>query len=168
MTHTPNNLIGRCRKPHGIRGEVKVESYTRPMERILEYAPWYTENNTLLEVASSRLVPGGLLVKFSNHNRIEDVEYLRNTALFTRSTFVSSADDGYFWQDLLGMRVVDAEDVDLGIVDGFTTSHPFDLMIIAANNKHRYIPCDMQQVIRHVDLDQGRIQISWHAQDFDD
>lgn len=162
------NLIGLCRKPHGIRGEVKVESYTTPITNILNYTPWLLANGDVLDIESARAVPGGLLVKIKNMDRIEDVEHLRHAELYTSYPFISSEDSGYYWKDLIGLQVFDREDTLIGTIDGLTEAHPFDLIIILKEKRHYYIPCDMEKVIQSIDLTQGIMKIHWHAEDFND
>ena len=168
MTPAQRNIVGRCRKPHGVRGELKITSYTDPVEKILEYTPWHIPNGEVLEVVSSRIVTGGLLVKIKNKDRIEDVEHLRNVDLYTLTPFVSSEEEGYYWKDLIGMDVYDAKGIHLGTVDGLHKAFPCNLLIFIKNDRTFYVPVHFDNAIDTIDLDKRTIRLYWHAEDFND
>lgn len=167
MTKKTLSLVGRCRKPHGLKGEVKVESFTDPISKILDYSPWHLESGSTVTVKASRAVSKGLLVVFEGHETIDSVQSFRNLYIHADLP-VLSKDDGFYWRDLTGMSVFDPDNVHLGTVEGLTSTHQQDLMIVKKNNKVIYVPFSIPDVVKNVDTEKKEIKIAWYEENFND
>lgn len=154
--------IGRCCKPHGLNGEIKVESFTDPGSKILEYAPWYLENGEIVTVTESRSYAKGFLVKLKDYDSLESISKIRNILICAK---LPKLKEGYYWKDLEGLEVFDYCNNHIGIVEGLTTSHQTDLLIIKNNKKIMYAPFS---TATEVNIVSKKITIDWHADNFND
>jgi 16S rRNA processing protein RimM len=111
--------LGIIRKPHGIRGEASVEPWTDSAERFTEVSritlvspDESSKRETTIE--SVRFHGDRVLVKF---NGIETVDELRNwTIEIPDDEARKPAGDEYFLHDLIGMKLVDANGREKGVV----------------------------------------------------
>lgn len=167
MSKQTLSLVGRCRKPHGVHGEIKVESFTDPIVKIIDYLPWQLANGDTVTVKNYREVSKGLLVTLEGRDTIEDAELLTNMFIYAELPPLKE-EDGYYWRDLIGMTVFDPNNVNLGVVDSLTTTHTHDLMIVQKGTRVIYVPFSIPDVIEQVDPDKKQIRIHWHEVDFND
>ena len=100
---------GRIVATRGIRGEVRVEPWCDSAEFIRPLKRFYKTDNTLMEVESSRVHKGMLLVKFKGVETATDGDLLRGTVLLLDRADVRLPKGRYFVQDLLGASVEDAD-----------------------------------------------------------
>ncbi len=107
-------MVARVVKAHGIRGEVSCELLTDIPDRLVAGTPVMLGGRPTT-VASSRAHQGRLLVRFEDVTDRTAAELLRG--LEVRAAPLEPAEhEVYFAHELVGMRVVDTEGVDLGSV----------------------------------------------------
>jgi len=66
----------------------------------------------------------------------------------------------YFWNDLIGLQVLNLEGEDFGQVDHLLETGANDVLVVKGE-RERLIPFVMKQVIVEIDLEQGRIRVDW-------
>lgn len=105
-------LVGQIGAAHGIRGDVRVKSFTEPPEAIADYGPLASEDAAFaLTVERLRPADTVLIVKFrevADRNRAEE---LNGTRLFVdRDALPAPEDEETFYQaDLIGLRAEGAD-----------------------------------------------------------
>lgn len=112
-------LVGQVGAAHGIRGEVRVKSFTEPMEAIADYGPLASEDGRIvLTVQRFRPAETVLVVKFREVEDRNAAEALNGTRLFVdRDALPAPEDEETFYQaDLIGLRVETGDGTLLGIV----------------------------------------------------
>ena len=110
-------LVGRVLRPHGLRGEVVVETTTDNPERFAPGARLLAGPAGPLEVGEARPHRGALLVRFAGVDGRDAAEALRGRDLAVPADAVPAPPQGtYYHFQLLGCRVRDAAAGDLGEV----------------------------------------------------
>lgn len=66
----------------------------------------------------------------------------------------------YYWKDLIGLQVVNADGDDFGKVENLLETGANDVLVVKGD-RERLIPFVMKQVIVEVDLAEGRIRVDW-------
>lgn len=105
-------LVGQIGAAHGIRGEVRVKSFTVPMEAIADYGPLASEDGaSTLEIQRMRNADTVLVVKFKGVEDRNRAETLNGTRLFVdREALPEPEDEETFYQtDLIGLRAEGAD-----------------------------------------------------------
>lgn len=163
-------VLGRIAGVFGVRGWVKLRSFTRPIENLLDYPRWWLVHQgrefeaTLIE---GRMHGDGLVAQISDeHGRLVDDRDVA-TALIGAEIHVArdelpEAEEGqYYWFDLVGLKVSNEEGVDLGEVDSVTSNGAQDVLVLKDGEVERLIPFVKGPIIKSVDLDQGLIVADW-------
>lgn len=155
--------LGRISGLHGVQGWVKVFSDTRPRENILRYSPWYLQREGRWE--ARRLLNGRnqgktLVAHLEGCNDRETARQLMGATIAVRRAQLESGEQDYYWTDLEGLRVVTETGEELGVVDHLIETGSNDVLVVKGD-RERLIPWLPEQVIRSVDLEQGRLVVDW-------
>ena len=120
---TPRKLIllGAVSGAVGVRGDVKLQSWTEPRAQILRYQPWIlrSANGVEREVQGVRGRDGGkhVVATVPGVSDRDAAEALRGTQILVpREALPPPAPGQYYWVDLEGLRVVTVDGVALGEV----------------------------------------------------
>jgi 16S rRNA processing protein RimM len=69
--------------------------------------------------------------------------------------------DEYYWRDLIGLRVVNQQNVELGVVDRLFETGANDVLVVKDETQERLIPWTLGHAVLEVDIEQGVIQVDW-------
>ncbi|MCH2476960.1 MAG: ribosome maturation factor RimM [Gammaproteobacteria bacterium] len=159
-------LVGKISNPHGIKGWVKVISFTDPIENILSYKQWIisdkeTEKTYYLE--DSRVQGNKIVIKLENVNDRNDADLLKNLQIqVNRSDLPELDQNSYYWEDLVDFNVIDIKGNHVGKVDSLFRTGSNDVLVIIDETKERLlVPFIMEEVIKYVDLAKELISIDW-------
>ncbi|MEO8743147.1 MAG: ribosome maturation factor RimM [Lysobacteraceae bacterium] len=157
-------LLGRITGVFGVRGEIKIESWTEPRLAIFRYQPW-----TLARGGSSSQLAGvrgrdhghGIVASVPGIDDRDQAEALIGSEISVLRSALPPAKPGeYYWVDLEGLSVATVEGVALG-----TVSHLFDTganhVLVVQGDRERLIPFAQPQYVTDVDFDAGRIVVDW-------
>lgn len=102
----------------GVRGEVRLKSFTAEPEAMADYGPLSTEDGTATySVTLTRPVKGGFAARLTGVATKEQADDLKGTRLYTdRDALPNLPDDEYYHADLIGLDVFDTGGVKLGAV----------------------------------------------------
>ena len=134
--------IGLLLGVHGIKGEVKLKSYTEIPENLFSYKDFYTENsNKPINLKFVRKVKQNLICKIENITTRNDAEKLRGLKLFIKRDQLSIlADDEFYQVDLLGFQVYNLNRDSLGEIITFNDFGGGLLIEVKKNDKKFYLP----------------------------
>jgi 16S rRNA processing protein RimM len=98
-------LLGRISGAHGIRGEVKVTSFTAPPENIAGYGSLTDASGRRFEIARFRVIKdASLAVLFHGVADRNAAEALKGTELYVDRTQLPEPDeDEWYYRDLIGL-----------------------------------------------------------------
>ena len=157
-------LVGEMAGPFGVRGWVKVKSYTDPLENILEYEPWVIESaghSRSLRVAEGKFRGGSIVVRLEGiQNRDQATELGGKHILVPRSSFPKPRQGEYYWADLVGLDVHTVNGLFIGRVNGLLETGANDVLEVQGE-RQRLIPFVLGQYVKDVDLDLGRVVVDW-------
>jgi 16S rRNA processing protein RimM len=160
-------LVGRFHGAFGVRGEVKLESFTDPPERIFTYQPWTLRDAQGREHACTgargRASAKGVIAHLPDVEDRDAADALRGTdILVPRSTLPPPGPGEYYWVDLEGLRVVNLQGTDFGKVSHLFSTGANDVLV-AQGDRERLIPFVEPDYIRSVDFDAGVVTVDWDA-----
>jgi 16S rRNA processing protein RimM len=158
--------MGRIAGPYGVRGWLRVVSYTRQPEQLLRYAPWYLRRGRAWQatgITEARRRARGLLVRLPECENRDEAAKLAGTDIgIYREQLPEVAADEYYWNDLIGLTVLTLDDTVLGSVDHLIETGANDVLVIRGE-RERLVPFVPGKVVKQVDLENGEIRVDWEA-----
>jgi 16S rRNA processing protein RimM len=159
-------LVGKISNPHGIKGWIKVISFTDPIENILSYKKWTISDNETEKtycLEDSRIQGNKIVIKLEGVNNRDDADLLKNLQIeINRSDLPELEENSYYWEDLVDFNVIDIKGNLVGKVDSLFRTGSNDVLVIINETKERLlVPFIMEEVIKYVDLAKELISIDW-------
>jgi len=154
--------LGYISAVHGIKGWVKVHSWTRPMEAILKYQPWLLgEEESPVTIVDGRKQGKGLVALLPGFEDRELAATLVGQQIFVgRDQLPPTAEDEYYWSDLEGLQVYTIDGELLGRVEKLMETGANDVLVVRGRREH-LVPFVQGQFVKHVDLEKGLIEVDW-------
>ena len=157
-------IIGQISGLFGVRGEVKVFSYTKPRQQIFSYHPWFLNlESSWVEHEYSKGNSHGksLSALIEGFNDRDDARALIGTEIaICREQLLPLSEDNYYWSDLIQMEVYDQTGNKLGKVVEMLETGANDVLVVEGQNR-MLIPFVVEQVVKKVDLKNKKIFIEW-------
>jgi 16S rRNA processing protein RimM len=160
-------VLGRIGAPFGVQGWVKVNSFTDPLEGIVDFGSWElvrggrTERRAVLEW---KRAGKAVAVRLDGVDSRDAAQALTGCEVqVDRSELAPTAKGEYYWHDLIGLEALNREGAILGRVDGVLDmpAHP---VLVLAGERERLVPLVPQRLVA-VDFEAGRVTLDWHADD---
>ncbi|RYZ73757.1 MAG: ribosome maturation factor RimM [Lysobacteraceae bacterium] len=158
-------LLGRIVGAFGIRGQIKIESWTEPRDAIFRYQPWILvdAHGNEREFSGARGKESGkhLVASFPGVDDRNVVEAMRGTEIHVlRSALPAPKPGEFYWIDLEGFRVVNVEGVDFGTVSHLFSTGANDVLSIRGD-RERMVPFVEPEFVKSVDFEAGLITVDW-------
>ncbi len=161
-------LLGRIVGVHGVRGELRLESYTEPRARIFAYQPWRVRSaagERLIEGCRGRVHGKGLVAVLPGVDDRDAAAALVGTEIWVARSALPDPQPGeYYWSDLEGLEVVTIAGESLGTVSHLIATGANDVLVVKDATRERLIPFLVGQFVTEVDLVDGRVTVDWDAQ----
>ena len=136
-------LVGKINGFFGIQGWVKIFSYTKPRKNILEYQPWYFVDNEaykVIEITTGREQSKTIVAQVKGINNRDKAFHLIGKDLYINKDQLPELDnDAHYWYELTGFRVINKNEVDLGIVDYLVDTGSNHVLVTKGETEH-WIP----------------------------
>lgn len=162
----PDNLIevGVLTRPHGIRGEIRINYYAESLDLLL-YGKVYLQAGNReprrVEVESVRLHGGMPLVRFAEAPDRTSVEVLRGQTLLVEETSLPEPDeDEVYLHEMLGLDVLlDTDGSRLGTLDHVLFHGEQEIWSIVTPEGREVLLPAVPEFVTSIDLDAGSIRI---------
>ncbi|MBT7754281.1 MAG: ribosome maturation factor RimM [Gammaproteobacteria bacterium] len=158
--------IGKVIGLHGVKGWLKILSFSSPPENIFNYKSLIISNkyiNQIFHIEDSRKQGKKILIKLDNIDDRTSAESLKESDIYIqRSDLPQLSEDTYYWEDLLGFNVFNQNNIKIGNVDSFIETGSNDVLIVkTAKNKNILIPFIMNKSIKVVNIESHYITVDW-------
>ncbi len=163
---------GKIVTTHGVKGEVKIEPWADSAEFLKEFKAFYLNNGqTELKVKSSRVHKSALLAVFDGIDDMDKALAMRGKVLFIKRADADLSDGKFFWQDLIGLEVVDENNHsivygklrDISEIPGAN-----DVYYITNEEGKEFLIPGIKDVVKKIDLEENKMYISPLEGLFDD
>lgn len=158
-------IVGKFGAPHGVRGWIRVISFTDPETNVVEYPEWWIGKKNAWNLQKKRAFEvhsNKIIVLMEGIDQREDAALLTGQWIAVTRDALPPADEGeYYWTDLEGCRVFHEDGRDFGTVDHLIEVGSTDVMMVKNESGQRLIPFRQNEVIKHVDLVNKRITVVW-------
>jgi 16S rRNA processing protein RimM len=153
--------IARIGAAHGVRGAVKLWTFTEDPLAVTAYGPLATKDGTRsFEVATAREAKGHLVATLKGVATREDAERLNGIELYiARDKLPAAGEDEYYHADLIGLAAVSASSEPLGRVVAIHNFGAGDIIEIAPTHGATMLLPFTNAVVPSVDLAGGRVVV---------
>lgn len=164
--------LGKITSIFGIKGWVKVYSYTDPMENLVEYPEWtlrHQDKTFQVQVTDGRKQGKGLIAKLKGYDTPEQARLLAGAVIYLQEKDLPELPEGeYYWNQLIGLKVINLQGLIFGKVDYLLETGANDVLVVkplaeSPDQEERLIPWLIPDVIKRVDLDAGILEVDWDA-----
>ncbi|HVY66663.1 MAG TPA: ribosome maturation factor RimM [Gammaproteobacteria bacterium] len=156
--------LGRISGVFGVKGWVKVHSYTEPRDNVVRFRTWTLKvhgGERRFDVEAGHAQGAGVVAKLSGlDDRDQARELIGADIVVERSELPPCAPGEYYWTDLEGLEVRTTTGQVLGTVDHLLATAGHDVLVLAGQPQ-RLIPFVQGRIIHEVDLDAGTIVADW-------
>ena len=157
-------ILGRISGLFGVRGWVKVHSYTEPREAVLDYDSWLLSGNggwQAARVAEGQRHGKTVIARLEGYDDRDQAAALIGTEIgVPRAALPEAGEGSFYWSDLEGLRVMHRDGTELGRVDHLLATGANDVMVVRGD-RERLIPFVIGPVVLEVDLSHGVIRVDW-------
>ncbi len=163
-------LVGKINGVYGVKGWVKVYSYTEPSEQILNYLPWYLKKGAKqhsVKVVEGKKQGKGLVALTDGIEDRTQAEELIGSEIWVDKDQLPNLEKGdYYWHQLEGLEVFNEAGEFLGEVSHLFETGANDVLVVKASEKsiddmERLIPHVEKEIVLEIDLEERRILVAW-------
>ena len=155
-------IMGALAGAFGIKGEVRLKSFTSDPKAIANYGPLFTEDGSRsYQVRLTGQLKNAFSARLSGVHTKEQADGLRGLQLFVpRSKFPKLPDDEFYYADLLGLSVFSAGGAELGQIKAVQNHGATDLLEIFTAKTNQSVLLPFTQInVPTVDISSGKIII---------
>ncbi len=161
----PRNVkLGRVLGAAGLRGWLKIQSYTDPPDNLLQHKVWELSDargeRVAYELAESRFDGRWIRARLQGVVDRDAAELLRGRDIeVARLALPPTAAREYYRDDLIGFRVRTREGAELGRVSHFVDA-PVDPVMVVQGEREHWVPA-VPRYLKRVDLVAGEVEVDW-------
>ncbi|MBS0359235.1 MAG: ribosome maturation factor RimM [Proteobacteria bacterium] len=156
-------VVGRIGSSYGVKGWAKIQSFTVPVDNILDYQPWLVWHKSkweTMEIREARAHGNGIIAKIPNCKNCEEVKLYANAEISVyRSQLPKLPDDEYYCNDFIGLKVLNQQGLELGIIEKVIQTGANDVLHVKGE-KEMLIPY-LPHVILKVNLIDKTLLVDW-------
>ncbi len=155
--------VGVITSTHGVRGEVKVYPTTddpRRFKRLKEVILDTGKEQMTLEIEGVKFFKQFVILKFKGFDNPDEIGKYRQKSLYvTRENAVRLGRDEYFIADLMGLKVLDEDGAEIGVLREVLETGANDVYIIDLKDGRELLLPAIKECVLNVDIEAGTIRI---------
>ncbi len=162
--------VGSIVGVYGVKGFVKVFSYTEPPAQILDYAPWQVRqvsNVSTVDLEASRHQDKKIQVRLKGDTDRDQAESWVGASIWVqKDRFPKLEDTEFYWHQLIGLSVINLQGDHFGDVVQIVETGANDVLIVqgtehSLDREQRLIPYVDGHIVQRIDLEAGEIVVDW-------
>jgi len=154
-------LLGVVIGAQGLKGEVKVKTFTQSPDKLGAYGPLHTKDGKSFRATFVRETKDGAVVALDSVNDRNAAEALKGAELFVpRSALPKEDADEFYHADLIGLRAEDTEGRAMGTVRALHNFGAGDVIELVRDDGDEVFLPFTREVAQQIDIEGGRIVIA--------
>ncbi len=154
-------LLATIGAPHGVKGEVRVKTFTADPEGLADYGALRSGDGRRFKIKRMRPDKTVMVVKFEGLNCREEAEEVRGVELFVERHRLPPVeeDDEFYVTDLIGLVCVDEGGAVLGTVGAVEDFGAGDVLEIERHGDRPLLVAFTRANVPHIDLVAGTVTV---------
>jgi 16S rRNA processing protein RimM len=154
-------LVGVFGAPHGVRGELRVKSYTQDPLRLADYDGLHDGAGRAIQILSARALKDDLLVvRVKGVSDRDAAQKLTHTKLYIpRANLPPTEEDEFYTRDLIGLRAETPEGALIGTIVAVPNYGAGDILEVAPPAGETLLYPFTRAVVPTVDIKGGRVTV---------
>jgi 16S rRNA processing protein RimM len=160
--------VARLGAAHGVRGDIKLWSFTADPAAVADYGPFETADGRVIEIEALRPARDFFVARVKGIADRDAAERLRNVELFVPRARLPATDDAdeFYHADLIGLAAVDAAGAPLGTVVALHNFGAGDIIEVRRADANDTVMLPFTQAaVPQIDVAGGRIVVATDAFD---
>lgn len=161
----------------GVKGRVRIYSFTRPHSGIFNYPRWWIKRadpdsgltEFEVDLLEGRTKADKLVALISDKSgrplssRDEAAGFVGATIYVARSALPPTREGVYYWADLIGLHVRTVSGDSLGHVETITDNGAHDVLVVANEKNRQLVPFVFGPIVTKVCIEKGYLVVNWEA-----
>lgn len=156
-------VLGRIAAPFGIKGWVRVQPYSEDPGTLMDFGSWRIgRGDQYMQYTVEAIQDHGnaLVAKLAGIDDRDAAYALRGKEVSVERVGLPPPEDNeFYWSDLVGLRAVNHDGVELGKIDSLMETGAHDVLVIKGEREH-LVPF-VAAFVGKVDLAGGTIEVDW-------
>jgi 16S rRNA processing protein RimM len=154
-------LLGEIGAAQGLKGEVRIRSYTEEPASIASYGPLQDETGRKIEIESLRVTPKALIARIKGVTTRAAAEALARTKLYiSRAKLPAKADEEWYHADLIGLEAQARDGALLGEVVAIQNFGAGDLLEVKPTSGGATVLVPFtRDTVPEIDVEGGRLTL---------
>ena len=156
-------IIGKIISAYGIKGWVKIRPFTETAKNFIRYKKQFLSRNqkdwNSVEIKEIKIQGEDVIADIGLIDRNQSIMHKGYFLAIKRDQLPKLKENEFYWDDLIGLNVIDLDYSDLGKVIDLIETGANDVLVVSGE-KERLIPY-IPQVIKKVDIQKKLIEVDW-------
>lgn len=158
--------VGKISGVFGVKGWLKITSYTEPKDNIIRYKRWLLKKDS--EQKSVNVIAGhaqgkGVIAQLEGIIDRDQALLLMGWSIYIEYQQLPAPKQGeYYWADLVGLDVETVDGIGLGKVESLFETGANDILLVKGK-RERAVPFLQGSIVKSIDLASGKIIVDWDA-----
>ena len=154
-------VVGKIAGAYGVRGWVKIASFTVPADNICDYRPWYV-GGVSVDVKELRAHGNGFVACIDGCADRDAAAAMAGREISVLENALPKLDEGdFYWRQLVGLQVVNTSGESLGVVQGLLATGANDVIVVRGVDGRELLIPFIGTVVGEVDIPGGRLIADW-------
>ena len=163
MSDSKKILIAKIQAHQGLKGWLKIYSYSETSEKFSKYSYFFIsneENNYIQLKVEKIILDKNIKIKFENYNSREELEKYIGKYLYIENDQLDELEvNQFYWEELIGLEVYLENDDKIGVVSDIIETGSNDVLVIQGNKEY-LIPYLYGESIKKISLKDKKIIIN--------
>ena len=152
--------VGRLGAAHGVRGWLRVQSFTDPPQRLFEWRTWHLQVRGEVKLLEARPQGNGWIVHLEGVDERDGAARLTGQMILVERELLPPAEGReHYRDDLVGFEVKNVEGALLGVVDHFIDTPGNAVMVI--KGEREYLVPVTREHLRSVTKETRAVIVDW-------
>ena len=160
-------VMGRVTAPFGVKGWIRIYTLTAHPANLCDYPVWWlrrAEEWCETKVVAAKLHSNALVAQLAGIESREAAAALKGLEIgVPRSQLPAAAGNEFYWADLIGLKVVNMEQHELGRVARIVQTGANDVLVVTSekSDERELLVPFIADAIKAVDIAAGVIAVDW-------